>query len=913
MIMKRLLTFCMAVCACGVMFAQTPVWDGSVADSFAGGTGTEEDPYQIATPAQLAKLAQDVNNEITYEGKYFVLTSDLDLGGENKVQWVPVGFDYSQVFKGVFDGNDRTVSNLYISHENKEGEYVGLFGSIGQNSLVKDIVVDGDIVTESGNVGGIVGMSSGTVENCLSLVDIDAMASNIGGCVGSNNGVIRRSMYAGRLTGAANSAGIAGTSRGQIDECVNIGLVKANEKAAWTYFAGIIGFNSGQLTNSINAGSVMASGDAGGVVGSQHYMGSVSDCLNVGAVYGIGKVGAVIGSGEGTSNLYFDVQASSGLMTGDSYYDNNENRRYLTSQLTSGNVDGLEFTDSSKWLVEEGRYPQLRCFAESKSEQVRLLSALAAVPVSTRKFEAFSALQDGFDVPARMQCGSGEYELEYVSSVPDILSFNGTECTFNAPAEDTDIEFYVGVKGTDYRKYVCFPFYGIFQEVETPAYSDDEGVRVYTLKNFANMAWFNGVANGLILSDEDKNVMPEYTTFNETVVRMGADIDFENRKWIPIAGLLSSIRFYGGQFDGCGYAVKNLVVDMPKEDRVAMFGYMGGYGSGISNVRLEGGKVTGRSNVAGLVGEGIMSSFTGCHNVSCDIESEFYAGGLFCNTTACQITNCANSADVKCVNYGVGGIVSNFQSADNLYATCAGCYNSGSIYAKSGNAGGIAYVINAYSTVMNCFNVGEIGGDNDVLGGIAGSMGQYAKLANCYNAGKVMRPEGFLGRMNMGEILGSTASEDITNAFYNFETAENMGGVADSDSYGTEGFATEEMKNNEKFVDMLGAGVWVVDTEGINDGYPILAWMSKAGVESPVAVGDGDGLKVYPTPCVDVIYVNGPDVSRIEVYDMSGKMVLSAEVTEGCGIDVSALAGGVYAVYGYDADGEAEVSKMIKK
>lgn len=903
----------MAVCACGVMFAQTPVWDGSVADSFAGGTGTEEDPYQIATPAQLAKLAQDVNNEITYEGKYFVLTSDLDLGGENKVQWVPVGNGYNQAFGGVFDGKGMTISDMYISMDEKTDDYIGLFGSMGEGSQIRNLIVAGDIDISCSTVGGIVGLLNGTMENCVSLVDIDAMATNIGGCVGNNIGVVKRTIFAGELCGSAHSAGIVGNSGGEIDECLNLGLLTANEKAAWTYFGGIAGINTGKLTNSINAGSIVASGDVGGVVGSQHYTGSVSDCLNVGSVYGIGKVGAVIGYGEGTSNLYFDVQASSGLMTGDSYYDNNENRRYLTSQLTSGNVDGLEFTDSSKWLVEEGRYPQLRCFAESKSEQVRLLSALAAVPVSTRKFEAFSALQDGFDVPARMQCGSDEYELEYVSSVPDILSFNGTECTFNAPAEDTNVEFYVGMKGTDYRKYVCFPFYGIFQEVETPAYSDDEGVRVYTLNNFANMAWFNGVANGLILSDEDKNAMPKYTTFNETVVRMGADIDFENRKWIPIAGLLSSIRFYGGQFDGCGYAVKNLVVDMPKEDRVAMFGFMGGYGSGISNVKLEGGRVIGRNYVAGLVAEAQMSSFVGCHNVSCNVESEYYAGGLFCNTTACQITNCANSADVKCVNYGAGGIVSNFQSADNLYATCAGCYNSGSIYATAGNAGGIAYAINAYSTVMNCFNVGEIGGDNDVLGGIAGAMGQFAKLANCYNAGKVMRPEGFLGRMNMGEILGSTVSEDITNAFYNFETAENMGGVADSDSYGTEGFATEEMKNNEKFVDMLGAGVWVVDTEGINDGYPILAWMSKAGVESPVIAGDGEGMKIYPTPCVDVIYVNGPDVCLIEVYDMSGKMVLSAEVAEGCGIDVSALAGGVYAVYGYDADGEAEVRKMIKR
>lgn len=913
MIMKRLLTFFATACACGMMFAQAPVWDGSVAESFDGGTGTESDPYRIATPAQLAKLAQDVNNKNSYEGSYFVLTADLDLGGENKVQWIPVGLKYDTSFGGVFDGNGKRISNIYVYNEEKTDGNVGVFGFAGKNSVISDLVVDGSFDVRGSSVGGIVGAAYGVVEDCLSLVDINAVAGNVGGCVGDNNGTIRRNMYAGRLQGTAHSAGIAGNNRGIIDECVNLGLVEANDKAEWTYFAGITGFNTGKLTNSINAGSVIAPGDAAGVVGSQHFTGSVSDCLNVGAVSGVGFVGAVLAFGEGTANLYFDAQASSGLMTGDKYYDNKENRRYLTSQLISGNVEGLEFTDNAKWVMKEGLYPQLKCFAESDNELFSQLSALAAVPVTTRKFEAFSVLQDGFDVPAVMRWNGGESELEYVSSVPEVLSFNGTECTFNAPDEDTDIEFYVGVKGTDYRKYVSFPFYSLFQNVETPAYSDEDGVRVYTLKNLANMAWFNGVANGLILSDEDKNAMPKYTTFNETIVKMGADIDLEGRPWIPVGGVLSALRFYGGQFDGCGYTIKNLVVDMPEEDNVAMFGLMGGFGSSLANVKLEGGKVVGRSNVAALVAEAQMSSFTGCHNVSCNVESDFYVGGLFCNTAACHITDCANSAEVRTDSYGAGGVVFNLQSADNFYAMCAGCYNSGKIYSPGGNAGGIVGSINAYSTLMNCFNVGELESDNDVVGGIAAVLAQYAKLSNCYNAGKVKRPVGFLGKMNMGEILGATASEDITNAFYNFETAENMGGVSDSDSYGTEGFATEEMQNNEKFVDMLGAGVWVVDTEGINDGYPILAWMSKAGVESPVIAGDGECMKIYPTPCVDVIYVNGADVCRIEVYDMSGKMVLSAETSDRCGIDISELAGGVYAVYGYDADGEAEVSKMIKR
>ena len=55
------------------------IWTDLAADSFAGGSGTKADPYQIGMPEQLAKLAKDVNGGETYAGKYFKLTADLDL------------------------------------------------------------------------------------------------------------------------------------------------------------------------------------------------------------------------------------------------------------------------------------------------------------------------------------------------------------------------------------------------------------------------------------------------------------------------------------------------------------------------------------------------------------------------------------------------------------------------------------------------------------------------------------------------------------------------------------------------------------------------------------------------------------------------------------------------------------------
>jgi len=69
--------------------SQIPTWDGSVSTQFAGGSGTEDDPYLITTPAELAYLSHEVNNSHRdFYNEYFLLASDLDLSG---LEWIPIG------------------------------------------------------------------------------------------------------------------------------------------------------------------------------------------------------------------------------------------------------------------------------------------------------------------------------------------------------------------------------------------------------------------------------------------------------------------------------------------------------------------------------------------------------------------------------------------------------------------------------------------------------------------------------------------------------------------------------------------------------------------------------------------------------------------------------------------------------
>ena len=107
-------------------------WNGSVAKSFGGGTGTAADPYLITSGAELAYLAQSVNGGNAYAGKYFTLMYDLDL---REREFTPIG-TYEKPFSGIFDGGGHTISGLSISTFTKSDRVmIGLFGHVQDGQL----------------------------------------------------------------------------------------------------------------------------------------------------------------------------------------------------------------------------------------------------------------------------------------------------------------------------------------------------------------------------------------------------------------------------------------------------------------------------------------------------------------------------------------------------------------------------------------------------------------------------------------------------------------------------------------------------------------------------------------------------------------------------------------------------------
>ena len=255
---KRILSCLMALTLClsllpTAALASDGAWDGSIAAAFAGGTGTESDPYQIADGAQLAYLASEVNKGQTYENSYFVLTADIDLGNHD---WTPIGNSFSdalfggsdyRAFAGNFDGKGHTISNVSIGSENAPlvSDVFGLFGATEgkiSNLNLDAVSIHGVAKIASGYVvgiaGGLVGSSAGSIENChvtgLAMdmsapSNVYAAAYWVGGLVGALDGtqLINECSVSGSITEKAGKGSIGGLI-GELGKAAKITYSRSN-------------------------------------------------------------------------------------------------------------------------------------------------------------------------------------------------------------------------------------------------------------------------------------------------------------------------------------------------------------------------------------------------------------------------------------------------------------------------------------------------------------------------------------------------------------------------------------------------------------------------------------------------------------------------------------------------------------
>lgn len=277
-------------------------WSGYAATAFAGGSGTEADPYQIETAEQLAKLAKDVNSGVvgqTHSGEYFKLTEDIDLSAH---RWIPIGSGSASksfhAFSGYFDGNDKTITGMYVD-ESTEKYSAGLFGNVtgyeiknlkikdayvktesgdgtenagiligsatqgyGMTTSVKDCSVSGIVESGSARTGGLAGYNSyGTYENCTADVKVKG-AGKAGGFVGEDfSGTYKNCTAEGNVGGSWSVGGFAGVlfSESKADHCAAQGKVTASDWNAGG-FAGYVQ-DGVTISNCVAAGDVESTVD----------------------------------------------------------------------------------------------------------------------------------------------------------------------------------------------------------------------------------------------------------------------------------------------------------------------------------------------------------------------------------------------------------------------------------------------------------------------------------------------------------------------------------------------------------------------------------------------------------------------------------------------------------------------------
>jgi hypothetical protein len=278
---------------------------------------------------------------------------------------------------------------------------------------------------------------------------------------------------------------------------------------------------------------------------------------------------------------------------------------------------------------------------------------------------------------------------------------------------------------------------------------------------------------------------------------------------------------FTGVFDGNDHRIMNLTIDDGGVGKryLALFGYI--YEGEASNLGLEGGSVSGRYSVGGLVGENRSGTISNCYSTGSVNGGDKSAmlGGLLGFNYYGSVSNSYSTCDVNGV-YELGGL-----AGDNIDGIISNCYSTGDVSGNGcvgGLVGGNAGTHSSF--IMNCYSTGDVSGD-EYVGGLVGQNGLNLQwehypgyINNSYSTGSVQ------GDSNVGGLVGYNELGDIEKSYWNIETSSepNMCGYQDSNATGCDpnyGKTTSAMKQHSTFTNWDFINTWNI---GENQTYPYL-------------------------------------------------------------------------------------------
>lgn len=784
------------------------------------GSGSEGDPYLIQSFDDLVEFA-DISNASTYwvRGAYTRLEDDLyldpALAGRERYLTAVVSPDEDNLtfgfqgtsFEGVFDGNGHSIFNMTIDTvndgdpSNDGNSFIGMFGVIGSSGIVRNLSLDnasldcGSGVIRSGaicgrnnglidncdvvsnvffgngaaNVSGFCGRNSGTISNCSvdGTVSTGNSASEIGGLCGRNNGTINDSYNSGVIdTPGYDVGGVAGSNPGGvISHCYNTGSMTGDRTVG-----GVCGSNTHLIERCYNTAEINStgvydvlndfSGGVGGVVGYVSEDGRITECYNTGSINSAGDCAGGI-AGINTmpadyNNLTFIIERcyNTGTVSGRDYVGgvvgNNINGiRNCYSRSSVTGVSDMGGLYGSSGSGNSGAIMNCYCIGEVFGD------------VSADGFGRGSSVSNCFwdgDVCNIQQSTFGRKISTIEMQDEHIYSINGWGG-----------DVWVLDSGNDYPRL---------------AWEGTAGVNIPT----ATSGQFGLAGEGSSSSPYQISTPQEYSLITRGSIFWDKnyilvnDIDLAGVEVRPIGEIYSN--GFTGDFDGNGYTVNNLTIDLAGSEGVGMFGYISNNGN-VHDLSAENLMVVGRSDVGGLCGLADYAVIDNC-NTSGEVYGAVNLGGLCGKSRRSTVTNCYSNCDL--VNNGVGLQVGGLCGASES-GTTSGCHATGNITStgRFSSVGGLIGSSSYSISVTDCYATGSISSDlrSRGAGGLFGNIVcSTGGIDRCYSDVEITVGDnseeigGLCGR-SRAEIIDSYSMSNI-NCLGNVYHLGGLCGMPDS-------------------------------------------------------------------------------------------------------------------------------------
>lgn len=655
-----------------------------------------------------------------------------------EASWNPIGGE--NPFKGIFDGNGHTVSDLYI---NSLGSNLGLFGYV-DGAEIKNVTVQGNVTgfyeegnEQSGQYVGLVlgvGTTKSKLENCESR---------------------------GSVTGCSYVGGIAGLIANNcfITSCTNRATVKNYPGTSGAYFGGIVGYGTG-LSFCANYADITAEGSSvGGLVGyvfPDINNEGMSNCMNVGNVIGKQNVGGLAGecfAPQNTNNYSSGrVEATNqyaGLLVGK--YGNDPSKAFAnTYYVEEGLVVENGTATAGKYYGDGTISASAQAVHQADVASGKLASLLASVNSTW-----------GQDL---------EQENTYPVLNGKTVYFSGSKlCNGHLLSEaytnDQTKETATPAHSQEYEDGGFCTMCHESRELHGKGTANDP----YLISNVAQLEYLR----------DQSNLGSEQVTAHAKLVN---DIDLayaSASSWIPV----SKSNAFAGTFDGNGHCIKNLYSSFYQGGYVGLFGYVNG--ATIKNLTVEGVIESSCSNQGMIAGQSVGANFYNCVakgriNTS---GSADYVGGITGWVTRNSpsipvVRSCASYVDIVSTGTFAGGII----GKSNHSIIMEACANYGNVTGKV-NVGGLMGYTDPQSDshITNCY-VGSCEvrgtGSNVFLTCYEPSGNRsnfekvfYSKDAKVFASADATEPEDLATRIAYGDY-------NTSSAFVGFTAEQIAGGEA---------------------------------------------------------------------------------------------------------------------------------------